>query len=148
MPDGIYLNAKALGVEEVAEQMNDLIHNPPRYYDFFKWHSYYSFHDTDDDQYRNAVCGLCALLNNRTRRVQRTVYTNITEWWNSSVWDLLFFIYYSSYTNVYDQCYMLYTSVSPSLTSLDFSINYYNAPSAICILKSIVKLLKFTGALL
>lgn len=93
MPDGIYLNAKTQEVEEVAEQMNDIIHNPQKYYDLFKWHSYYSFHDTDDDQYRDAVCGFCALLNNRTLKAQRKVYTNITEWWNSpgSNLNLLYF---------------------------------------------------------
>lgn len=83
MPDGIYLNAKTQGIDEVAEKINYLIHNPQRYFEYFKWHRYYSFHDTDDDQYRDAVCGLCAFLNNESRRAQRTVYTNITEWWNS-----------------------------------------------------------------
>lgn len=63
MPDGIYLNAKTLGVEKAAKEINDAISNPQRYLDFFKWHGYYSFHNSDDYQYYNSICELCALLN-------------------------------------------------------------------------------------
>lgn len=83
MPNGIYLNALTLGVQELAKEMNDIILEPRRYYDFFKWHGYYTFQHTADDEYRDAVCGLCAVLNNKTRKEQRRVYSNITEWWNS-----------------------------------------------------------------
>lgn len=83
MPDGIYLNALTLGVKGLAKEMNDIILNPQRYYDFFKWHRYYTFHQTADDEYHFQVCGLCAMLNNKTRREQRTVHRYITEWWNS-----------------------------------------------------------------
>lgn len=82
MPDGIYLNALTLGVKGLAKEMNDIIHNPRRYFDFFKWHGHYTFHATSDDEYHYEICGLCATLNNKTRSEQRTVYSNITAWWN------------------------------------------------------------------
>lgn len=82
MPDEIYLNAQELGARELAKQMDDIIRDPLKYYNFFKWHDYYSFHNSDEDNYHDAVCGFCALLNNKTRRHQRTAYKYITNWWN------------------------------------------------------------------
>lgn len=82
MPDEIYLNAHELGARGIAKEMDDIIRDPKRYYNFFKWHGYYSFHNSDEDKYNEAVCGFCALLNNRTRRDQRTAYKYITKWWN------------------------------------------------------------------
>lgn len=81
MPHGIYLDALKLGVEKLAKEMNDIINDPPRYYDFFKWHNYYSFHDTADNDYRESVCSLCAFLNSDSRMYKRTVYKNIKFWW-------------------------------------------------------------------
>lgn len=82
MPDGIYLNAVNNSVEDLAKEISDIIHNSQRYFDFFKWHRYYSFHSSAEDNYYDPVCGLCALLNNKTRRNQRTVYKYMTRWWN------------------------------------------------------------------
>lgn len=82
MPEGIYLDANKLGVQRLAKEMNDIIRNPQRYFNFFKWHGYYSFHESSKDKYHNAVCGFCALLNNKTRRNERTVYKYISKWWN------------------------------------------------------------------
>lgn len=82
MPDYIYLNAQELGARELAKKMNDIILDPQRYFNFFKWHGYYSFHNSDEDNYHDAICGFCALLNNKTRRDQRTAYKYITKWWN------------------------------------------------------------------
>lgn len=82
MPDGIYINAYELGPEELAKEISDIINNPARYFDFHKWHGHYSFHNPTEDAYRDTICGLCATLNNKTRRNQRTVYKRITKWWN------------------------------------------------------------------
>lgn len=82
MPDGIYLNAQESGARELAKEMNDIIRNPLKYYNFFKWHDHYSFHNSDEDNYHDAICGFCALLNNKTRRGQRITYKYITKWWN------------------------------------------------------------------
>lgn len=82
MPDGMYLNALNYRVEELAKEINEIINNPQRYFDFFKWLNYYSFHSTEEYNYYDAVCGMCALLNNRTRRNERTVYHHIISFWN------------------------------------------------------------------
>lgn len=79
MPKGIYIDALELGPRELAKQMNDIILDKARYCDFFRWHGYYSFHDTADHLHHDAICGLCALLNDQTRR---NVYTHLTKWWN------------------------------------------------------------------
>lgn len=82
MPEGIYLDAGKLGVKDLAKEMNDIIHDPPRYFDFFRWHGYYTFHNANEDDFYATVCGFCAMLNNETRKNQRTFYKNITKWWN------------------------------------------------------------------
>lgn len=82
MPDGIYLNAVNNNAEDLAKDISDIIQNPQRYFDFFKWHRYYSFHSSEQYNYHDPVCGLCALLNNKTRRNQYTVYKHMTKWWN------------------------------------------------------------------
>lgn len=82
MPDEIYLNVKELGISGLAKKMDSIIKDPLKYNKFFKWHSYYSFHNPEEDNHHDAVCGLCALLNNKTRRAQRASYKYITKWWN------------------------------------------------------------------
>lgn len=83
MPSGIYLNARWLGAQKLAMRMNYIIQNPESYYDFFKWHGLYSFHNIDDDQQHDAVCGLCAVLNNNSYKSQKSLHkTNIFKFWN------------------------------------------------------------------
>lgn len=81
MPDGIYLDARILGPAKLAREMVDIIYNKKRYYEFFKWHEHYSFHNTGEDDYHHEICGLCDLLNNKTVMDLNTVRrTNL--WWN------------------------------------------------------------------
>lgn len=82
MPDGIYLDALSLGPAELARRMTEIIANRNKYYEFFKWHGYYSFHDTEEDLYKREVCALCELLNNKTLMQQSIVFTNLSQWWN------------------------------------------------------------------
>lgn len=84
MPKGVYLNARSLGPELLARRMNDIIKDKNKYYDFFKWHGYYSFHHTGEDNFYREICGLCELLNDKAKRRQRCVFINITQWWNES----------------------------------------------------------------
>lgn len=81
MPDGIYLDARSLGPAELAKEMIDIMYNKTRYYDFFRWHGYYSFHYTGENDFHYEICGLCDILNNQTRIKEKTVIrTNL--WWN------------------------------------------------------------------
>lgn len=82
MPDGMYLNAREFGPKKLAKTMSEIILDQKKYYDFFKWHKYYSFHDTDEFLQRDGICAFCALLNNRTRRDQIIVHKLITKFWN------------------------------------------------------------------
>lgn len=82
MPDGMYLDALSLGPEELAKRMNEIINDRNTYYDFFKWHGHYSFHNSDEDVYRREVCALCELLNNETVMEQSTVFNDLNLWWN------------------------------------------------------------------
>lgn len=68
-------------MEKLAKNRNDIVNDPPRDYDFFKWQSYYSFHDTADNGYRESVCSLCAFLSSELRMYKKTVYKNIKYWW-------------------------------------------------------------------
>lgn len=83
LPNGIYLDAYKLGVKGLAKEMNDIINNSHRYYDFFKWHNYYDFHDTGADGYRHSICAFCAFLNNEVQGYKRTMMYNILRWWNA-----------------------------------------------------------------
>lgn len=67
--------------------MKDIIDDLPRYYDFFKWHGYYSFYDSADNNYRETVCAFCAFLNNEVRVYKKTEYINIKYWWRHPVED-------------------------------------------------------------
>lgn len=84
MPKGIYLNAWTLGPKLLAQKMNTIINDKNKYYNFFKWHGYYTFHYTGEDNYHREVCGLCEFLNNRSPIIQRRVFSNITQWWNEA----------------------------------------------------------------
>lgn len=83
MPDGIYLNARWLGVKKLAKKMNDIIQDRERYYDFFKWHGYYSFHNIDENLQHDVVCGFCELLNSKSQKGQRSLHkSTIYRFWN------------------------------------------------------------------
>lgn len=77
-----------LGAEKLAEIMNDTIYDKNKYYDFFKWRRYYSFHDTNVTTGDiNGMCALCAFLNDKKHSYTRSVYTNITRFWELANWD-------------------------------------------------------------
>lgn len=80
MPEGIYLDALSLGPAGLAKRMTEIINDINTYYEFFKWHGYYSFHFTGEDAFHREVCGLCEVLNNRMH--ETSVFKDIVEWWN------------------------------------------------------------------
>lgn len=59
--------------------MTDIINHAAKYYDFFKWHKYYSFHDVKTEIHYDGLCDLCAVLNNNTRESKN----DITKFWNN-----------------------------------------------------------------
>lgn len=99
MPERIYLNALTLGPAKLAKRMSEIINDTNKYYEFFKWHGYYSFHFTGEDAFHREVCGLCEFLNNKTLMHQNSVFIDIVDWWNGGyvssnsitgpVWELI-----------------------------------------------------------
>lgn len=82
MPDGIYLNANEIEEEEMAKKINDAVQDKEKYYDYFKWHNHYSYHDIYESADTDRLCALCAFLNNATVKSARRVYAHISQWWN------------------------------------------------------------------
>lgn len=82
MPDGIYLDARKLGEVELARQMYHIINDKETYYDFFKWHRYYSFHGTEENADTDDFCVFCSTMNDLVQRNESSIYVNIAQWWN------------------------------------------------------------------
>lgn len=82
MPDGMYLNALALGPERLAQKMNDIIRNQNLYYDMFRWRGYYSYHAADENPSSDAICMLCAHMNENKNVKQISMYPDMVRWYN------------------------------------------------------------------
>lgn len=82
MPSGSYLNAMILNANELAAKIFESIRNKVKYYDFFRWHSYYSYHMPAESADTDPLCKFCAFLNNASIRYGRRVYERFTQWWN------------------------------------------------------------------
>lgn len=76
LPEGSYVDASKFSEGSLAKFMYEIINDPPRYYEFFRWHNYYSIDGTGDSD-DGAVCELCAFLNKkqRVRRSPKYFYT-------------------------------------------------------------------------
>lgn len=85
MPDGIYLDAVKLGEAGLARKMLEIIDNRHEYYDFFKWHRYYSFHGTEESTETDVFCAFCATMNDLVQRNESSVYVSLSQWWNGNV---------------------------------------------------------------
>lgn len=89
MPNGMYLNALELGPTKLGKEMHKIISNKESYYDMFKWHRYYSFHNPLRNPETNGVCELCAKLNDEYERDKLSAYSNIVKWFNDRKdWDI------------------------------------------------------------
>ncbi|CAG9584813.1 unnamed protein product [Danaus chrysippus] len=82
MPDGIYLNARELGVQKLAEKMNELIKSPDKYVDYFRWQNHYSYHSRADSIETDDYCGFCTMLNNEELVKKESRYLDMKKWWN------------------------------------------------------------------
>lgn len=59
--------------------MNETIHNLTKYYDFFKWHRYYSLHDPSESPETDEICSLCTFLNWQKKESFRKTIYNISK---------------------------------------------------------------------
>lgn len=84
IPDGIYLDACALGPEQLARQMNNAIVVKKKYYEFFKWRGHYSFLKASETPNTDPICKFCAVLNDVKKRTTTSIHRNTSNWWNQS----------------------------------------------------------------
>lgn len=82
MPDGIYLDALALGPERLAQKMSEIISNQSQYYEMFRWRRHYSYHSPDEHPDSDAVCIFCAYLNKDRNFQDITMYSDTLTWLN------------------------------------------------------------------
>lgn len=62
--------------------MNKTIYHKSRYYDYFKWHHYYSYHYPDEFPESDPVCEMCATFNLRKQSHARSSHMNISSFWD------------------------------------------------------------------
>lgn len=82
MPIFSYLNGVILNADEIARKVFESIKYKDKYYDFFQWHNYYSYHTPAESADTDPLCKFCAFLNNASTRSSRRVYERFTQWWN------------------------------------------------------------------
>ncbi|CAG4990550.1 unnamed protein product [Colias eurytheme] len=81
MPDGIYLNALELGTEKLAKKMKELIDDPEKYAEYFKWKNHYSYYRRGESVETNDYCRFCSMLYEDDLVKKTSIYTNFKEWW-------------------------------------------------------------------
>lgn len=82
LPNYSYLDATEHTPRELAKAMQDIINHKEKYFDYFRWHKYYSFHDPYKSADTDDYCAFCTLLNDVGKRRERSVYTHFGKWWN------------------------------------------------------------------
>lgn len=83
IPDGIYLNAKVLGPQKLAKVMNNTIYRKSRYYNYFKWHHYYTFHYPEESPDSDHICQMCTIFNIIKQMQATSSYMNINSFWRN-----------------------------------------------------------------
>lgn len=78
----MYLNANVLEAKQLAKKMNKTIHRKSKYYEFFKWHHYYSFHYPDASPDSDHICTMCSIFNIIKQTQLISTYEQITEFWD------------------------------------------------------------------
>lgn len=82
MPDGIYLNARDLGPEKLAKKMNELINDPEKYAEYFRWRDHYSYYRRFESLETDDYCSFCTILNREDLVKKTTIYQNFRHWWD------------------------------------------------------------------
>ncbi|XP_045513998.1 alpha-(1,3)-fucosyltransferase C-like [Pieris brassicae] len=80
LPDGSYIDARALGPTALASEINSIIENKTKFYDFFRWRNHLVYKGTDGPD----VCNLCEILNDEEKVQQVSVWKDFRVWWNGA----------------------------------------------------------------
>lgn len=78
LPPGSYIDATKHHVIKLAAMMNELMHSPKLYNQYFWWKKYYTYSTPGN------VCALCAALHNENMLKKITIYDDFRSWWYPS----------------------------------------------------------------
>ena len=77
-PPHSYINVNNFeDIQGLAKYLQDLLDNPKKYYDYFKWKKYFNVYGIEQSL-KNAMCQLCESLNLDKKH---KIYHNIDDWW-------------------------------------------------------------------
>ncbi|XP_063538170.1 alpha-(1,3)-fucosyltransferase C-like [Cydia strobilella] len=80
LPPGSYIDARHHEPESLAHVMADIIANPSKYHEFFRWRNHYKYSESEQ---KEDVCNLCSALNDNNMVTMESTYPHFRSWWNS-----------------------------------------------------------------
>ncbi|RVE51641.1 hypothetical protein evm_003773 [Chilo suppressalis] len=83
LPNGSYLNARLMTIEQLAAKIDELIKNPDQYANYFQWKNHYSYHSLDEDPETDEYCRFCAILNDEEKVNKISYIGDFRKWWNN-----------------------------------------------------------------
>ncbi|XP_063384347.1 alpha-(1,3)-fucosyltransferase C-like [Cydia fagiglandana] len=79
LPPGSYIDARLHEPESLAHVMADIIANPSKYHEFFRWRNHYKYSEPEQIE---DVCNLCSALNDESMVTMKSTYPHFRSWWN------------------------------------------------------------------
>ncbi|XP_063623060.1 alpha-(1,3)-fucosyltransferase C-like [Cydia splendana] len=79
LPPGSYIDARLHEPESLARVMADIIANPSKYHEFFRWRNHYKYSESVQ---KEDVCNLCSALNDESMVTMESTYPHFRSWWN------------------------------------------------------------------
>ncbi|XP_063623059.1 alpha-(1,3)-fucosyltransferase C-like [Cydia splendana] len=79
LPPGSYIDARLHEPESLAHVMADIIANPSKYHEFFRWRNHYKYSEPEQ---KEDVCNLCSALNDENIVMMESTYPHFRSWWN------------------------------------------------------------------
>lgn len=83
LPDGAYLNAGLYTPQALAKKMTYIIKYRQNYYDYFKFHRYYTYRAIGESEDTNPLCTFCKFINDGSIWIVRRTYALFSKWWTS-----------------------------------------------------------------
>ncbi|XP_061717257.1 alpha-(1,3)-fucosyltransferase C-like [Cydia pomonella] len=79
LPPGSYIDARHHEPESLARVIADVIANPSKYHEFFRWRNHYKYSESEQ---KEDVCNLCTALNDKNMVTVESTYPHFRSWWN------------------------------------------------------------------
>ncbi|XP_022823477.1 alpha-(1,3)-fucosyltransferase 9-like isoform X3 [Spodoptera litura] len=77
LPPGSYIDATKHHVIKLAAMINDAMHSPKLYNQYFWWKKFYTY----DTPSKENICALCTALHNKTMIKKNKIYDDFRSWW-------------------------------------------------------------------